>query len=617
MKINFAWSSGTESFDSNVHCREDEKIFHLEIRQKEGGFAFARVQIQNPGYGLLWRPERRYCMISFDKELAFRGRLIGMPSQFKGELIVMDFIAISDDAEEQRKRLCEAIFEHGPWDKLFYANAETKLSELLQAQTTLPYWCRRSGKLSLSDIFVGKHHLSLGGDFFRDSLDVTITQDPLTAVHVEMKAEWLQQGRGTCELGHHIKKACRGDYLSTLTGTSLERSWWSRDQRIGRTGYKVLESQLTKISLVDRKTYKKTSSEFWHFEEKPKKVKFPRSWYDLQLKVGWLYRQKRREMGRFTLQQNLQDISGAYKKEKTLTFHLASIVGRSQQWQPDHRYTKGFQVFYEGDVYRCLRMHIAGSAFSASKWQKLENYAHVDGQSLRPSFFLTDRGQQAIEHALEIAKSHLAASARCIVIRFMGDLKKLKGISTDHTVTLQDPRIPGGRVIGKVAGYRFIVDGETGEKIAQVSLSVSVGTGELITKPLGPLERYANDDVFEENMVASQDIYKTTKSQIHYVIDGQQSPQSGMLQLSGLTDRDMLQEVKIIFDADTQDSELLKEQYPNSMDMRQVLRAMPTDIQVKLRDLKTYDCLEHQVNINVLTTWSAPKQINLSASSNQ
>ena len=76
MKMNFAWIHAQEEFDVTNHAREDELIFHLELSQKEGGFARARVTIQNPGYGLLWPRDKQCCLICFDGELVFRGRLL-------------------------------------------------------------------------------------------------------------------------------------------------------------------------------------------------------------------------------------------------------------------------------------------------------------------------------------------------------------------------------------------------------------------------------------------------------------------------------------------------------------------------------------------------------------
>lgn len=81
-------------------------------------------------------------------------------------------------------------------------------------------------------------------------------------------------------------------------------------------------------------------------------------------------------------------------------------------------------------------------------------------------------------------------------------------------------------------------------------------------------------------------------------------------------ERDLVEGVEILNDGEQQNRRLAQQQYPRGLDLKAVLKEMPTDISIKLKDLKTYGCLDHQVQVDVLTAWSAPKQIDLSASTN-
>src|SRR3990167_9815541 len=119
MKIHFAWCGSSDAYDVTRHQREDEKIFHLEISHKEAAFARAQVTIQNPGYGLLWPRDKQHCLISFDTKLIFRGRLLCVPNEIRGELCTLEFVAMPADVEEQRQRLCEEIKTNGVYDPLF------------------------------------------------------------------------------------------------------------------------------------------------------------------------------------------------------------------------------------------------------------------------------------------------------------------------------------------------------------------------------------------------------------------------------------------------------------------------------------------------------------------
>jgi hypothetical protein len=615
MKINFAWVGPEESFLGSIHGREDERIFHLEIGQKEGAYARARVVIQNPGYGLLWPSHKQHAFISFDGDLVFRGRLIGMPSQIDGELVTLDFTAIRHDSEAKKKALCQEIKDNGVYDRLFFTE-EPELKDLLQAYTALSYWNRTTGDLMLSDIFRGRQHKDLGGHFFRDSLKVTVAHEPLQAVNLEMKTEWMQQARGVCEIGHHIKRACRGGYLSSLTGESLEKAWWNEQTSLGSNGYRVEQSHLKPLKPLDKKTFPSVSDAFWHGGDKPKKVQFPRKWYDLQLRLGWSYRQKRRELALLTLKHNVQDLGGGGQRTKTLQFCLASILGRNSFWEPNHIYTPGFQVLHEEGVYKCIRRHQSGEFFNPRKWVKQDNHVHVHGQAARATFFPTDRGQEAIAYALEVAKAHLAASARCIHVNIAGHLNDLKDITLDHNLTIHDPRLPGGTVKGKVIGYRFIVDGQTGERLGKVRLGVSIGTGMSVTEAFRDYHTYAEEDVWDENPNYGDEIYNRSTSTICFRLKEDQIPPMGIQRPAMLTERELVQHMEILNDGDKQNRKLIKQQYPKTMDMKGVLKLIPTDIRIKLKDLKTYGCLDHTVHIDVLTAWSAPQHINLSAETN-
>jgi 4-aminobutyrate aminotransferase-like enzyme len=79
--------------------------------------------------------------------------------------------------------------------------------------------------------------------------------------------------------------------------------------------------------------------------------------------LGWQYRQKRKETVRFALEQATQLDGTIRPLARTLNLRLQEVANPSES-----------------------------------------------------TFFLTRRGRQAVEHALEIARAHLAASARCLEI---------------------------------------------------------------------------------------------------------------------------------------------------------------------------------------------------------
>lgn len=617
MNIYFAWVKGSEVYDSTLHAREDEKIFHLEISQKEAGYARARVVLQNPYHGLLWPKDKQHCLISCDEGPLFKGRLLAMPCQIKGELITIDFIAIPGDFEEKRHTLCQEIMSAGVYDPLYFSEEKPSLRDLLQAYTALPYWDRLSGKLSLSDIFRGKKRLDVSGNFFRDSLTVQMLQNPLREVNVDISAQWIQQAKGCIEVGQHIKKACPQGYLSTLNGPSLEQSWWPDKQALRLNGYRLETSQLTRLNPENERKFPSASKAYWHKADKPKQVRFPRTWYDVQMRFGWSYNQKRRETAVLNLKQKIQDLSVGVGQRKSLSFNLNTILGQNHPWCPNRVYTRDFCVLYNGMVYRCIKRHTSKHAFDPKKWKLLPNLVHVDGQSARAEFFPTTRGQQAIGYGMEVAKAHLASSARCIQLTFRAPWQGLTSLTLDHNVVLQDERLPGATVTGKVVAYRFIADGASGEKIVEVKLGVSAGDGITSTDAFPEDSFYVEDGYAEENPSAHAHIYARSSSTLCYRIGENNDPPMGIHRPAELSEYDLIQQIEIMDDAVFQEHVLEQQQFPHSDDLKKVLRQRPTNVRIKLKDLRTHGCLDRTVHVETLTVWSAPKHIDLAAPCNR
>ena len=101
MTINFAWVKDGENFDPQTHCREDEQVFNLKIRQKEGGFALARITVANPKCGLFNSSRLYHCFISYNETLLFKGRVIGMPVRLEGEAVLLEFTAEPEDSRQK------------------------------------------------------------------------------------------------------------------------------------------------------------------------------------------------------------------------------------------------------------------------------------------------------------------------------------------------------------------------------------------------------------------------------------------------------------------------------------------------------------------------------------
>jgi len=101
-----------------------------------------------------------------------------------------------------------------------------------------------------------------------------------------------------------------------------------------------------------------------------------------------------------------------------------------------------------------------------------------------PSFFfdgigdLTTLGTEVFENAILRGMARLKYANRVIETRIEGDLNDLIEITVDQSLRFTDDRLPGGSILGKVAGYILEIDGDSGQQTAQITLQSCIGNGE-------------------------------------------------------------------------------------------------------------------------------------------
>ncbi len=599
MTIYFAWVGVEESFNPKIHCRDDQQVFRLDIQQREGGFALARIAIANPKCGLLNYKRQRHCFIAYHNTLLFKGRVVGMPVQVNGEIVHLDFSAEPEDSQQRLLDLQKQLKQAPYWDELFVSEeGQDDPVEVLEARSALYYWCRTTGEVSISDIFNGQHHVNLTDKFFRNSLKFAVNEVPLASISIEVIAEWTQRAQGECDIGHLIEEKFTRGLVNTLTGVDLAVKWWRTGEKVGHTNYKVVQSDLQEIEHLNPQT----SSAVWSGEDanERSKIWFKRHWFKTYLRLGWSYKQRRREVACFTLNHATQPLAQNNGKTRRLRLYLQNIVGENHHWRPYHRYTPKFHVVYKTAVYTCIKRHQSSDVFADKFWQQIGRSGHISEQAHRASFFLTDRGMRAINHAIEIARSHLAASARAISIKIVGEFDLLHQVTTDHSITIQDDRLPGGKVTGKITAYRIYVDGKTGHRHVEVTLAVAIGAGAKSEDRVDATETYV------DNTFCAQPYQAFTKWQL-------QQPKGGIIHPLSLSAFDIVRKVTVENDAKAQNQHLLQNQYPANQDLKSVLSEVPTNVRIDLADIGAVETLHHEINIDLHDAWSAPKQINLLA----
>ena len=421
----------------------------------EGEFAQAQVEIRNPGEGLLNPARKKRVFISVQDgmtvKLLFAGRIVGFPLDFGSETITLSAIAQPEGWQGTQFAFTNALRVHPYYNPLFVPAEDREIdAEILSGYSALLHWHRATGALVLSDIIEGSNFIDLDGDFFFDSLSSSVGDPPLKGVNLSVEVQWMQLGAGLADCSESIRlqftnSAIGTPQINTLTPLSFEKGW--EGVRVP-TGYSISESKLVPIAngfglindnlrsaiiTVAGADYPTSTL----IEPLTRQLTVPRVWYQGKLVLQANYEQKRRELFSTTVNLATQEFSLTSDQYEELALRLqdptAVVNGEVQD--------VALPSFYMDDV------------------------------------ALSTYGQEVIEHALMRARARLIKSARIIETTIECALDDVIDITCDHSLRIADDRLPGGSIRGKVLGYSFEIDGDSGSQSATVTIGSCIGTG--------------------------------------------------------------------------------------------------------------------------------------------
>jgi len=80
------------------------------------------------------------------------------------------------------------------------------------------------------------------------------------------------------------------------------------------------------------------------------------------------------------------------------------------------------------------------------------------GNVIGGSYFASDRGQWSVQHLICRARARLRYASRAVTTSFDTSFARGIGLTLRKSVTLHDPRLPGGIVLGKITGVEMSAD---------------------------------------------------------------------------------------------------------------------------------------------------------------
>ncbi len=582
-------------------------IFDLNISQEETCFAKAHLIID--ALASLPPPGTEGVIQGETGEPFFKGILVGKPIKMEGDLAEIELIARPPDFLEKSMVLQKESRMPPYWDELWIRSEHQNDFQHLQDVRHSALYCdRRTGALSWSDWFEGKQTLPIHQHFFAESLQTKVVKAPLKACTVKVHAHWVQSESGVASVSASIRKAFPHFKVSTYTKNSLLKKWPQPGQRLGKSGIWVIKSGLKPV-FPSSPLYPRFSPPLPLGEEgdQPKLYRAQRHWFKPSLWVGWQVHQRRKETLSLTLVHDFQPFLPGEGEVKQLEFTLQNINPdpKTYPWGPENFYRNGTKAFYRNKIYKCKEAHTSKLSFEEDQtfWSFKKIFHTPLGNPARDSFFLTERGYQAAEHAMERAKVALAKSARCLEVTFEGPWDSLKDVTTDTSITLADPRLPGRKIIGKVVKYALLAKGETGERFGRITLLCTLGAGKIeLTHIINPLPTYALEGYAEANYQVYENRVRQTPSGLTYFTYENQTPPNKFK--SG----PLLRGIDLSNGPKEQEQEMQRYAYKSPALVKKALSQKPTRLRLFFKDLRTQERMEHLIAVKMAASWSAPPQ---------
>lgn len=487
MRIWLAWVDSTDTVFSPAFAREDEDVVAIEVEHNEGDHAAATVDIRNPRVGLLAPGRKTWVWISVtddDGNLSpvLFGRIVGVPVDIQENIIRVTFIARPGDFDAQKRALAAILKAQGApyWDAVWvrpelYDDPDV----LLEAIPSLWHTDRITHVVTLSSILQGEDATKIfgGSDIIAGSVSLTYGEPPLRHVDVEAEVLWQQQAQGTVNITTELVSAFRaagstdGNFISSYTGQGLYDDWPEPNDDIGG-GWTVGDTMTIRSvdGTVARRKYKSVTVKYDTVPETgidtatavPFQIKFP--------------------LWRFLPFFPVTYEASRSRSEKLL-FRLSADV---QALMLDESDTETVKLSFSSSTVTDL---IDGEGSNATM---------PIGDLARRQYLTTPRGQQSIEYLIAVARTQLLARARTVEIECGIRFAQAAQLSCRMSATINDDRLPGGSATGKIVGYGFGCNGDTGEMSGSVRIACCIGKGNTVTAlPGNPI--YVDDDYVEDD----------------------------------------------------------------------------------------------------------------------
>ncbi len=214
----FAWVDSTDKTFGVSHHVMDENIFSARRIVAEGEKPLLEIEIHNPHIGILSSGRKYWAWFSWFNGTSivplFFGRVVGTPVQIFDEVIRIQLVAEPIDYHQRVQLVAEGLKYAPFYDEVFIdVGKRDDPDTILEAHAKV--WDVNPITLAVTanDIIVGADgNVDLTeDDHFYDSMNMTVSQPPATAILMDASVSWTQSGRGIVDLGNKTIFSYSGD----------------------------------------------------------------------------------------------------------------------------------------------------------------------------------------------------------------------------------------------------------------------------------------------------------------------------------------------------------------------------------------------------------------------
>jgi len=544
MWVYFAWVDDLDvEFDPGEHTRTDHmRVIGFEITKEEGEYAVLEIETENPGVGVLSAARKQYGLLSIsetgrpgDAVLMFRGMIQGLPSDLGGDdgkSITFEFIAQPVNAAARLREFARGLRVAPYFDRLFMGAGDPPKApddpldpevedtwdptEVLEARSAVFDVDEVTHEHDIVDYLEGSRELDLGRFFDASSLEPSMGEPPVPSAVMTVSCEWVQRAQAETDIGPYVD----GGGFTTMSNMQALDTEIMRTGSFGAdSGWSVVDSAIRQWGIDEVGPFLTGKQKVWtgyHLNPdgsadlnrplppgKAKEKRYLLKYYMnlTRLVVKGDYQQSRREIAIIRMDADVQPILGSATREEVMdAISLSSLTEDTEtpEWEPETEYKEGDVVQHKGKCWKCVWPHKsllwfsflpevkpvrwAGAPEIIFQWERVPTKAALQ-KEWAYTFYDTDRGRQAIEHAILRVRAFLRHRMRCFTVKFRGSWESLGDVTLKDSVRIEHdffPRGQGGKheCKGKVIAYRKVWDGRTGTRYVEVTLGVSAGRGD-------------------------------------------------------------------------------------------------------------------------------------------